>query len=103
MGKEISKSEVHLRPGDLIINKISKEAGVLMQKHKVLRSYERPVKGQRSHWYYAWRIRWNKDTSKVGEINWSDRLESTYDESKLLQNIDEGLLDHYSKKEDTCN
>tara|TARA_Y100001938_G_C8011536_1_gene390303 strand:+ start:518 stop:823 length:306 start_codon:yes stop_codon:yes gene_type:complete len=101
MGTDGLKERIELRAGDLVISKDSNEAGILMQKHKVLRSGTEP--SEFSRWYYAWRIKWNREASQEDQIQWSSLLESTYEEKKLIRNIKDGTIEYYSRKNIVCN
>jgi len=98
MGKDLLRQAVRLQPGDLVIDKTSSEVGILMQKHKVLRSYQRVEGHSDSRWYYAWRIKWNKESAAKQKVKWVDLLENSLDEKKLLRDIEEGKYEHYSNK-----
>ena len=103
MGKTVLKEKIHLRVGDLVVDKDSSEAGILLQKHKVLRGYEPKELSPIRRSYYAWRIKWNKETSKENEMKWYELFENTFDERKLLRDIKDGRMEHYSSNNTTCN
>tara|TARA_E500000331_G_scaffold358533_1_gene426299 strand:+ start:3660 stop:3974 length:315 start_codon:yes stop_codon:yes gene_type:complete len=104
MGTDISKRSAGLRRGDLVVYKDSKDVGILVQKHKVLRTGSPNVPIER--WYYAWRIKWNRELPIEPKYEWKKNLESSLDEKKLLRDIKEGRIDHYSAsgvKKQPCN
>ena len=98
--RKVNKQNI-LVPGDLVVYKDSKEAGILMQKHKVLRhGMSEPAD---SRWYYAWRIKWNREVDLNSQLDWTKRLESSLDEQKLLRGIKDGEIELYKAKNITCN
>jgi thiamine biosynthesis protein ThiC len=101
MGKRITKEQDFLVPGDLVVYKDSHEAGILMQKHKVLRTVDSRFAEHR--WYYAWRIMWNKEIDVSTQFEWTKRLESSLDEEILIREIKEGKIQHYRNKDAACN
>tara|TARA_Y100000592_G_C5210363_1_gene194638 strand:- start:162 stop:467 length:306 start_codon:yes stop_codon:yes gene_type:complete len=101
MGKHIKNSSLKLHAGDLLVLPNTKMAGVLLQKHKVLRSYTEHSNFNR--WYYAWRIKWNKETSTDKVVKWITLLDEQIDEQKLINDIESGEIEHYSKNSITCN
>ena len=101
MGNRKRNKQDILVPGDLVIYKDSKEAGILMQKHKVLRSGS--TDPTISRWYYAWRIKWNREVDLDSQLDWTRRLESSLDEEKLLREIQDGKIELYKTKNITCN
>ena len=96
MGNSKVNEQETLVPGDLVVYKDSKEAGILMQKHKVLRTSTSESVGSR--WYYAWRIKWNKEVDRNGQLDWTKRLESSLDEQRLLRGIKDGKIELYKTK-----
>jgi len=101
MNESLSGNAIRLQPGDLVVNKKSSEVGILLQKHKVLRNMT--TSEQTSRWYYAWRVKWNKESSKKDEIKWVDLLESSLEEKKLIRDIKDGNIEHYSTNGISCN
>ena len=101
MGKHIKNSSVKLHAGDLLIFPNTKMAGILLQKHKVLRTYDPKLSSEliRSRWYFAWRIKWNKEVTTDKIVKWIESLDQQIDEQKLIKDIESGEIEHYSKVE----
>ena len=103
MGKRVKQSSVKLRVGDLLIVPESREAGILLQKHKVLRTYDPKLSDNFSRWYFAWRVKWNKEVEPGKIVQWVSLLDEQIDEQKLINDIENGKIEHYSKNDITCN
>ena len=101
MGKCTKNNSVKLHAGDLLVLPNTKMAGVLLQKHKVLRSYS--GHSDFSRWYYAWRIKWNREASTDKVVRWITLLDEQIDEQRLIKDIENGQIEHYSKNNITCN
>jgi len=85
---------VRLGIGDLIVNRKTKEMGILLQKHKVLANTP-PDQEPDERWFWAWRIKWSKAGQKTGN-KWVDQLDKTRPEETIISDIMEGIVEHYS-------
>ena len=103
MGKRTNNGSVKLHAGDLLVLPNTKMAGILMQKHKVLRVYDPKLSSDFSRWYFAWRIKWNREASSDKVVKWITLLDEQIDEQKLIKDIESGEIEHYSKTDMTCN
>jgi len=103
MGKDLTKRAVQLRAGDLVVKQNPSKAGILMQKHKVLRNRELDGEMVMSRWYFAWRVKWNREADKKETVRWIELLDEQIDEEKLLNDIKSGRIEHYSSDNTECN
>ena len=97
MGKRTKSSSVKLHAGDLLVFPKTKMAGILLQKHKVLRTYDPNLSENLSRWYFAWRIRWNKEPNTDKVVKWITQLDEQIDEEKLINDIKSGEIEHYGQ------
>ena len=100
MGKQTKSGSIKLHAGDLLVLPNTKMAGILMQKHKVLRAYS--GHSDLSRWYFAWRIKWNREASTDKIVKWVTLLDQQIDEQRLIKDIENGQIEHYSKTNTTC-
>jgi len=89
MAKTNPTDTILLGTGDLIVDHGNNSVGILLQKHKVLKS------GIDGNWEWAWRIKWSKTTKfdPEGQLGWISFHASS--EKSLIREIREGLVEHY--------
>lgn len=94
MSKTDPKSnDINLTTGDLIVNTESQIIGILMEKHRLLRSSS--ADPDRA-WEWAWSIRWsdNNKPEKFESVPWIKFHACS--ENSILEEIRKGYVVHYS-------
>ena len=99
-----NQTNITLGVGDLIINIRSKTVGVLLEKHRLLKtigtaSSSEGFNREATSWDWVWSIKWSNKTEKdVKKFSkWVKSYAST--EQSLIEDIKKGEIEHYSVKE----
>ena len=81
--------------GDLIVNKETNNIGILMEKHRLIKS-SLDARVDKSTWEWAWSIKWSKKPkkSKNDTLSWVKFYACS--ENAILEEIKGGSLEHYS-------
>ena len=85
------KNNICFGIGDLIINKETKNVGILMEKHRLVRSAESRTDQNR----WAWSIKWSKNPKNMsdGKKNWI-KFHACSEEA-ILEEITGGTIEYY--------
>lgn len=82
--------------GDLIVNVESQTIGVLLEKHRLLRTSVR--RESKNVWEWAWSIKWSSEPQKATKANSSWVKFHACSEQSIINEIKRGLVEHYSVK-----
>ena len=93
-----SKSDVCFGIGDLIVNKETKNIGILLEKHRLIKSSV-DARVDQSTWEWAWSIKWSKNPKDAKNVSKSWIKFYACSESAILEEIEGGSLEHYSVNE----
>lgn len=88
------KTNICFGIGDLIVNKETKNIGILIEKHRLIKSSVN-ARVDKSTWEWAWSIKWSKDPkkSKNDALSWVKFYACS--ENAILEEIRGGSLEHY--------
>lgn len=92
------KNDIRFGIGDLIVNKETKNIGILLEKHRLIRSDSRRP-DDNDGWEWAWSIKWSKNPKDTKNISRSWIKFYACSESAILEEIKGGSLEHYSVNE----
>ena len=89
-------NDILLGTGDLIVNTEKKTIGVLLERHRLLRSTAalRPE----AAYEWAWTIKWSNEEKKSRNTKGAWVKFYACSEKSILDEIRKGFVDHYSVK-----
>tara|TARA_B100000287_G_C20670662_1_gene793275 strand:- start:3431 stop:3733 length:303 start_codon:yes stop_codon:yes gene_type:complete len=89
------KNNICFGIGDLIVNKETNNIGILMEKHRLIKSSV-DARVDKSTWEWAWSIKWSKNPKNSKNISKSWIKFYACSENAILEEIKGGSLEHYS-------
>jgi hypothetical protein len=88
------KTDVCFGIGDLIVNKETKNIGILMEKHRLIRTNSEELVSP--SWEWAWSIKWSRNPSNDENISTSWIKFHACSENAIIKEIKGGSIEHYS-------